>query len=85
MAKVETVEGNELNLDNISKVQLLDTSIKGVNAGTVILWVFLFFPMAIALVLEGMFGKNYTCAVTNGDEQEVHTFDKANYKLLYMR
>lgn len=85
MAIVETKEGKTFDLKDITKTKLLDSSVDMVNPLWIVFWLLLFFPMAIALAIAGVVSKKYTCLVDINGESEVHTFDKANFHLLYMR
>ena len=85
MANVETKEGVTFELEEVSRVKLLDSSIDMVNPLWIVFWVLFFFPMAIALAIAGVVSKKYTCVVTINGEDEVHTFDKANYHLISLR
>lgn len=85
MTVVKSKNEVEFNLEDVTQVKLLDSSIDVINPLWIIFWILAFFPMAIALVVEGFTSKKYTCVVTVLDSNEVHTFDKANYHLLSIR
>lgn len=82
MTKIQTKEGAEFYLDQVSRVNLLETKIDPVNPLWIVLWLFVFFPMAFALIIASFLNKKYTCSVTVSGNTQIFNFDKANYLVL---
>lgn len=81
---VRTKEDKAFDLDDITEVQLFDSSIdvSGWKWAWIVLWLIFFLPIGLFLLWYYTRNKKYTCAVKFNKSRRVYTFDKTNYYLL---
>jgi hypothetical protein len=85
MTNIKSKDGEYVQLRQVTRAEVLHTDLDFVNPIWIAVWVLLFFPVAIVLLIQGFSQKKYTCVLTIDGATKLMVLDKDNYLLLRRR
>ena len=79
-----TKEKKVFDLEDVTQVKYLnnEVDITGWDFFWIVLWVFLFLPVALVLVWVFTRKRKHTCVIRLNKSNRVYKFDEVNYQLL---